>query len=365
MVHQNRSFPGSIIGDAEFIRKILIVLGLVLLALLLWTLADILLLAFGAVLVAIILKTSAESLVRYLHVPERWSLLLAGILIFVLLIGIGILFGAQIRSQFANVLERLPSAVEDFSKNLGLGAVRGDLSEMLDSVPTSGIAARLAGIGGMILGGLANFFLVVIAGIYIAATPRVYSQGLVKLFPPSYHERVEDSLTASGEALKLWLITQLISMVCVGVLSTLAFWFLGLPSPYALGLIAGLADFIPFLGPFLGALPAVMIAFSVSSETALWTMLAVIIVQQMESNVIFPLIARSVVNIPPALALFAIVAGSVLFGSPGLIFGFPLAVVAYVLVKKLYVRETLGEETSVPGEAEAAEARQTESNPSK
>jgi len=57
-----------------------------------------------------------------------------------------------------------------------------------------------------------------------------------------------------------------------------------------------------------------------------------------------------VISVPPALALFAIVAGGVLFGLPGLIFGFPLAVVVFVLVKKLYVRETLGEETPVPGE---------------
>jgi predicted PurR-regulated permease PerM len=120
-------------------------------------------------------------------------------------------------------------------------------------------------------------------------------------------------------------------------------------------MIAGLADFIPFLGPILGALPAVLFAFSISGETALWTILAVVVIQQIEGNVIFPLVARSVVSIPPALALFAILVGSILFGTLGLIFGFPLAVVAYVLVKKLYVRETLGEETPVPGEAEVKE----------
>ena len=93
-----------------------------------------------------------------------------------------------------------------------------------------------------------------------------------------------------------------------------------------------------------------LIAFSISGETALWTILAVIVIQQLEGNVIFPLVARSVISIPPALALFAILIGSVLFGTLGLIFGFPLAVVTYVLVKKLYVRETLGERTEVPGE---------------
>jgi predicted PurR-regulated permease PerM len=198
--------------------------------------------------------------------------------------------------------------------------------------------------------GLADFVLVVIAGLYIAAAPRLHRQGLVKLFPIRHHARVESSLEASGQALRLWLTSQLIAMACVAVLSTVAFWLIGLPSAIALGLIAGLADFIPFLGPILGALPAVLIAFSVSGETALWTVLAVIAIQQIEGNVIFPLVARSVISIPPALALFAILIGSVLFGTLGLIFGFPLAVVTFVLVKKLYVRETLGEQTDVPGE---------------
>lgn len=349
MNDQDRSVRG-LMGDAEFVRKTLIVLGIGLLALLFWKLSDVLLLAFGAVLVAILLHTASEALARYLRVPERWSLAVASLIIFVAFLGVITLFGTQVRAQFSNVVERLPFAIDNFSKQLGLGPVSDDLSEIVSNAPTGGMAARLAGIGGAILDGLADFILVVIAGLYIAAAPRLYREGLVKLFPIHHHTRVESSLQASGQALKLWLTSQLIAMACVAVLSTIAFWLIDLPSSIALGLIAGLADFIPFLGPVLGALPAILIAFSVSGETALWTVLAVIAIQQIEGNIIFPLVARSVISIPPALALFAILIGSVLFGTLGLIFGFPLAVVTYVLVKKLYVRETLGEKTDVPGE---------------
>jgi predicted PurR-regulated permease PerM len=216
----------------------------------------------------------------------------------------------------------------------------------------SGLMSRLAGVGGAVLGGLADFVLVVIAGIYIAASPHTYRKGLVQLFPIGQHERAEGSLSAAGQALKLWLVGQMISMAGVGVLSSLAFWFIGLPSPFALGLIAGLADFIPFVGPIIGALPAVLLAFTVDGTTVLWTVLAVVAIQQIEGNIITPLVQKRAVAIPPALALFAILAGGILFGTLGLIFGFPLAVVTFVLVKKLYVRETLGEETPVPGESE-------------
>jgi predicted PurR-regulated permease PerM len=360
MDDRDRSRLG-LMKDAEFIRKFLIALGLLLLALLLWKLSDVLLLAFGAILVALLLHAAAEALERYLRVPSRWSLTVATLLIFVAFLAMMALFGTQVRAQFSNVVERLPFAVDNFAKNLGLGAVSDDLSEIMNNAPSGSMAARIAGVGGAILDGLADFILVVIAGIYIAAAPRVYRQGLVKLFPIRHHERVEDSLHASGQALRLWLTSQLIAMACVAVLSTLAYWLIGLPSAIALGLIAGLADFIPFLGPILGALPAVLIAFSVSGEAALWTVLAMLAIQQIEGNVIFPLVARSMISIPPALALFAILIGSVLFGTLGLIFGFPLAVVTYVLVKKLYVRETLGEHTDVPGEDESKASQETSS----
>src|SRR5215217_2845911 len=350
MSDRDRSLRGFM-GDAEFIRKMLIALGLVVFALLLWKLSDVLLLAFGAILVAILLHSAADALVRYLRVPERWSLTVASLIIFVAFLAVIALFGTQVRAQFSNVVERLPLAVDNFAKNLGLGAVSDDLAEIMNNAQTGSMAARLAGIGGAILDGLADFILVVIAGLYIAAAPRLYEKGFVKLFPIRHHERVESSLQASGQALRLWLTSQLIAMACVAVLSTLAYWLIGLPSAIALGLIAGLADFIPFLGPILGALPAVLIAFSVSGETALWTILAVLAIQQIEGNVIFPMVARSVISVPPALALFTILIGSVLFGTLGLIFGFPLAVVTYVLVKKLYVRETLGEQTEVPRES--------------
>src|SRR5690349_21737404 len=230
MKDQDRSGWGRM-DDAQFVRKTLIVLGIGALALLLWKLSDVLLLAFGAVLVAILLHAASDALERFLRVPGRWSLTVAGLLIFILFLGIIALFGTQVRAQFSNVVEQLPSAIDNFSKQLGVGPVSDDLSEIVSQAPTGGMAARLAGIGG--------FILVVIAGLYIAAAPRVYRQGLVKLFPVRHHGRVESSLQASGQALKLWLTSQLIAMSCVAVLSTIAFWLIGLPSALALGLIAG------------------------------------------------------------------------------------------------------------------------------
>jgi predicted PurR-regulated permease PerM len=339
--------------DVDFVRRVLIVLGLLALALLLWRLTNVLLLVFGAILVAVILHAFADVLARYARVPERWALTTATVTILIVMGGLLFMFGAQMRGQLANVAERLPLALNAFTRDLGLGDVTSQLPQMLGAESNSALVSRVAGIGGMILGGLADALLVIIAGIYIASNPFIYQRGLVKLFPKGQHERVESSLQAAGQALKLWLTAQLISMTAVGVLTAAAMWFIGLPSPLALGFIAGLADFIPFVGPIIGAVPAVLLSFTADGNAVLWTLLAFVVIQQIEGNVILPIVEKHMVSIPPALALFAILAGGVLFGTLGLIFGFPLAIVAYVLVKKLYVRETLGEETEVPGEDQA------------
>lgn len=338
--------------DADFVRRVLIVMGIGAFALLLWNLSGVLLLAFGAVLVAVILRACAHVLAQHTPLPQRWSLTVAGLLILFGFLAASIMFGAQMRAQIAGVSERLPAALDAFTHELGLGSVTEQLPRMLGMGPGGGFIGRLAGVGAAFIGGLADFLLVIIAGVFIAADPKVYREGFVKLFPSGQHDRIRSSLDASGEALKLWLGSQLIAMTFVGVVAGLGLWYLGLPSPFALGLLAGLLDFVPFVGPILGALPAVLIASTIDGTTVLWTILLFAVIQQLEGNIVFPLVGKRMVSLPPALALFAIVATGVLFGPLGLVLGFPLAVVAFVLVKKLYVRDTLGEETPVPGEKE-------------
>jgi predicted PurR-regulated permease PerM len=337
--------------DKDFVRRVLITLGLLALVVLVWKLSDVLLLAFGAVLVAVILRAFADLISARTPVPRRWSLTTAGFVILVAMIAAGALFGAQVRAQLAGVAEQLPMALNNITRELGIGEVTSRLPEALAGTGGS-LVGRIAGIGMTILNGLADFLLVVIAGVFVAADPKVYREGLIKLFPPSQHQRIRDSLNASGEALKLWLAAQLVAMTVVAVMAAVGLWLLGLPSPFALGLLAGLLDFVPFVGPILGALPAVLIASSVDAATMLWTVLLFVVIQQVEGNIVFPLVGKRMVSLPPALALFAILAAGVLFGPLGMVLGFPLAVVVFVLVKKLYVRETLGEETPVPGEKE-------------
>ncbi len=194
---------------------------------------------------------------------------------------------------------------------------------------------------------LEGVIIMLICGAYLAAQPHLYRRGVIWLFPPSKHARAAEIFDGIAEALRLWLIGQLVEMFLIGALSMFVVWIIGVPSPAALGLIAGIGEFIPYLGPILAAIPAVLVAITKSPETALWTVLAYLVIHQVEGQIVTPLIQRHMVAIPPAVMLFGIVAITYLFGAIAIIFAAPIAVVVFAAVNLIYVRDTLGEKTTL------------------
>src|ERR1700739_4955609 len=104
------------------------------------------------------------------------------------------------------------------------------------------------------------------------------------LFPPRWRAEANETVDYLAGALRLWLLGQLIEMVIIGVLSAFSVWLIGLPSPIALGVIAGVAEFVPYLGPILAAIPALLVAVTVSLQAVLWTLLAYILIHQAEGH---------------------------------------------------------------------------------
>ncbi|AJP74709.1 hypothetical protein TS85_21255 [Sphingomonas hengshuiensis] len=304
-------------------------------ALLVWRMHDVLLLVFAAILVAVILHAAADGLCWLLPIGRGVALALGGLLIVLVLGGVGALFGHELTKQLSDLSTLLPAAWERFVEWVGEDRVQG----ALDGISPNG--ATVASIAqtsiGLVTTALSGLVLAVLGGIYLAISPRMYHRGALKLLPDRARAPVADATRETAQGLRNWLLGQLISMAATGIAVFIGLSLIGVPSALALAIIAGLFEFIPLVGPFLGAVPAVLIALTAGVGPFLWTIGFFVVWQQIEGNAMAPLVMRFAVSIPPAVTLFALFLFGGLFGVIGVLLGGPLTVAAWILVSKLWV----------------------------
>jgi predicted PurR-regulated permease PerM len=330
-------------ADRAFVRRVFVVVAVAAVVAAVWVLSDILLLLFGAILVAVILHTIADPLQAHLGMARPLALLLSGTMIVLVLAAAGFYFGPELVAELRSVFSTLPEAANRLAGHLQLGSFADMIRNGAAASTLGGLASRIIAWSTTIAGVLASLLLIVFGGIYLAIDPASYRDGLVKLIPPAIQPNVRATLDDAAAALKGWLAGQAIAMLLVGAFTGLGLWLVGVPSALALGFISGLAEFVPLIGPLLAAIPALLLASTVGGQTVLLALAVLIVVQQVESNLITPLIADRMASIPPAVGLFAVVAMGVLFGPLGLVLGFPLTIIFNVAIRRLYVRDTLGE----------------------
>ncbi|NIR60966.1 MAG: AI-2E family transporter [Gammaproteobacteria bacterium] len=328
---------------------------LVLLVLLGWYVSQVLLVVFGGILFAVFLDALARFLARWARLPRPVSLGGVVVALSALVVAGLWLGGPAVTGQVAALAERIP---EDLARirallmdtrwgRLLLEAAPGP--ELV--VPAPGdILGRISGVFSTTLGVLTNLTLIVLIGVYLAAEPGHYTGGLLHLLPRPARERGAQILEALGHALRWWLVGRAVSMAAVGVLTSLGLWLIGMPLVLALGLIAGLFSFVPYIGPIVSALPAVLIGLVQGPLMALYVVAVYAVVQFIEGNLITPITQERVVALPPAVLLTAQVMMGVLFGLMGLLLATPLTVAVIVLIQMLYVQDVLGDRVRVLGE---------------
>ncbi|HEU0310979.1 MAG TPA: AI-2E family transporter [Sphingomicrobium sp.] len=341
--------PGS--DDRSFVRRTLIVLALSALVFLAWQLRNLLLMLFGAIVVASVFRALADRICSLTKASESVAVAISIVLVLGTLGGLVALFGAHIAFQVDVLAKTLPAAWQSFEQRVGDLGLADQLRRLVEGVrQSSGSFANLSRAVMSIGNGIAEILIVLFGGIYLAAQPRVYRAGAIKLVPPGRRALVAEAMDESERALRLWLKGQLIAMLVVGLLTGIGLSLLGLPSALVLGLVAGLLEFIPFLGPILAAVPAVLLALAVSPDLALAVALLYFAVQQLEGYVLTPLVQQYAVELPGVILLFSLLGFGLLFGTLGVVLAAPLTVVTYVLVKRLYVIEALHTPTPIPGE---------------
>lgn len=340
------------LSRTEFIARCCIALAIALVPVLVWYLFDVILIAIAALLICALLELGADPLMRWLGAPRYLALAISGVVILAVIAGTIYLFGSRMSAELQDVLQRASSGQNNIINTIqGSPLGKQLLGHIQEGFNFIGILPSVFKIS---VGLISAIVVAIIAGVFFAAQPQLYLTGIVQLFPPRMHARVEETIDAVGTALRLWLLGQLIEMLMIGALSTLAVWLIGLPSPFALGMIAGVAEFVPYVGPIVSAIPAILVAATQGLHPVIWTLVAYALIHQVEGHLIMPSIQRYMVFIPPGVILLGIVAIGSLFGAVAIPLASPLAVLIFVLIKKLYVRDTLGEDSAIPGERSAA-----------
>ncbi|MFG1241967.1 AI-2E family transporter [Xanthobacter versatilis] len=296
---------------------------------------DVILQVFAAVLVSLALHALAEPFARLTRFPERYAVFPVALLVFG---GIGLtlyLFGSTIQVQVTELFNELPAAWSAFEKRFHLEGMSDDLLRRAEAAAPSGetVISAVQGLTSNLFQVVLGSFLVVVGGIYFAASPDLYRRMFLSLWAEPERAAVARRLAAISEDLRHFLKAQLIAMVVVGVLTFIGLTIVGVPSALALALFAGLAEFVPMIGPVVAAAPAVLIALTLGMDSGLWTLLVFVIVQQSESNVITPLLQQRMVSLPPAVTLFAVVAFGNVFGALGVLLATPLTVLAFAAFK--------------------------------
>lgn len=347
----------------DAVRAAWIIIAIVLLLALLWSVHAFVLLLFFAVLLALPVSAAATFLHRRWRVRRALGVAATLLALAAAVYGGGILLAQPVSAQMEEVSNQLPQAIDKveawlngrpFLGRLALGgreATAGESesagkaqageSDAPDSLRMR-VATQLRDHAGTLfpfvlstVTALSSVLLLLFLVIYFAADPDLYVNGILRVVPEARREKTLAVAQEVGATLKRWLGAQFVSMAVIGAITTATLYFLDVKAALALGVLAGLAEFIPVFGPILSAIPALGIAFADSPTKALYVLIAYVVIQQIESNVVMPLVMKKGVDVPPVVTIIAGTIMTILFGFLGLLVAVPFAAALLTVVREL------------------------------
>jgi predicted PurR-regulated permease PerM len=275
---------------------------------LVWIGRVVFLLLFAAIVGTIFLTAVTEWLHERLKIKQGAALALFILVALALVALLVWIQGPNAVEQFSELSVELPLAAHSLLTQLQSHTWgRWLLSQSPDSQHVSnGFSFALNRIGGIVLSSatiIAGLIIVLSLSIYMSAEPETYYNGVRRIVPEEYREKLDACTASVAQILRSWVIAKLISMSMVGVLVTIGLWIVGVPLSFSLGVIAALMTFIPNIGPLIAVIPATLLALAKSPTTGLLALLVYAIVYALEGYVVTPLLERNIVRLPPALTL--------------------------------------------------------------
>lgn len=315
------------ISTSTILRIILILLGLVFL----YIIRDVLIIVFVAIVIAAAINGPANWLQRH-RVPRILGVIFLYLILFLVLA----LIITLILPPLAEQIKHLVTAFPEYTEKIGVGfqewwgKYKGEgenlqnfLGRLADKL-TQAATSIFATIGG-IFGGLASALIVLVISFYLAVQEKGVKKFLMSLTPIEHQVYVSDLIERIQIKIGGWLRGQLLLCVIVGTLVFIGLSLLGVKYALVLALIAGILEIVPYLGPIMAAVPAIILAFFQSPPLALLVLLLYIVIQELENHIIVPQVMRRAVGLNPIIVIIVMLIGAKLAGILGIVLAVPIA----------------------------------------
>ncbi len=334
----------NVLTNRGLLRAVILAFSLLLVYRFVAAVAAIVLLLATGLLLAVALSAPVEVLYRR-KVPRPVAVILIVLVVLGVLVLGGFLLLPTLATQISQLISILPSAFSQFverarelANNVGIQFGGGGPSPQALADVARRVLGGLLGLFSGITSFLTGLIVVLFVPLYLAALPESVVGWVVRLFPPERRDRTREVLSEARSSLLYWLAGRLFSMAVVGILATVALYIIGVPGALLLGIFSGLVAFVPIVGSIAGAVPPVLLAFAGSPLDAVWVVVAYVAIQQIESNLLTPLVMQQAVSLHPVVVLASVTVAGAAFGVLGALLAVPTSVVIGVLVDELWFR---------------------------
>jgi predicted PurR-regulated permease PerM len=308
---------------------------------------------FSGIVVSMAIAPSVDWLHRH-GLSRSLCVILIYLVLLVVIIGAIVLLVPPIVEQFAATIPKIENYYQDLksalvnSPFLALSQIASQLPSQLNLTPSAAAPATAVGAldaisqvlsaSGAILSGLFTLTAILLIGFYWTLESEGVLSALLQPLSKDNRERAREMLREIEMRVGGYVRGQGIMVLTIFVADFLIYLVIGLPAALAVALLAGLFEVVPVLGPTLGAIPAVLVAFSYDSSKVVWVIAAGALVQFLENNLLAPRVMHKTVGVNPIVTLLAIVAFGALFGFAGLLLAIPMAAIIQILVDRSLLR---------------------------
>lgn len=334
-----------------FVRKELkraaVWIGMVIAVLLIWQLAQPLLVIGGAIVFATMLDGGVRLLGRVLPIGRTWRLLLTTIIVLAFLVWVVWLGSVDLADQAAALKDVVLSQFEHgmkMAQHSGFRVNAAQATEIGKELFNS--AGRLTFAVGSVVGAVASLALMVVLGLFLAIEPKLYERGLAWMLPLGMRDEFYETMSAMGHTLRRLMAGRLFGMTIEGFGTYVLLSITGVPMAALLGALTGILAFLPNIGAIVSGALMIFVGFSGGMQTGVAAIIVYVIIHIVDGNIIVPMVARRSVDLAPALVLAAQLLLGSLLGVLGLALADPIVAMIKVALEHGAKRGAAGDATA-------------------